>query len=269
VPATRGPGYRVAVKARVAGLIALGALLGLGLVSTIGPPGSSDAKSSIRVLVFSKTAGFRHDSISAGVQTIRDLGKANGFSVAATESASAFKPKRLGRYDAVIFLNTTGDILSARQQAAFKRYIRHGGGFVGIHSAADTEHEWPFYGGLVGAYFQSHPEVQPATVGIVDRTHLSTRHLPEHWARTDEWYNLAANPRGRVHVLAVLDESSYLGGTMGSDHPIAWCHLYRGGRSWYSGGGHTVAAYAEPAFRTHLLGGIRWAAGRGPGDCRP
>lgn len=252
----------------MAGLTGLGALLGLGLVSVIALSGSCEAKSSIRVLVFSKTAGFRHDSISAGVQTIRDLGRANDFSVAATESGSGFKPKRLRGYDAVVFLNTTGDVLGPRQQVAFKRYIRQGGGFVGIHSATDTEYEWPFYGGLVGAYFQSHPQVQPATVEIVDRTHPSTRHLPERWARTDEWYNLATNPRGRVHVLAVLDESSYLGGTMGSDHPIAWCQLYRGGRSWYTGGGHTVAAYAEPAFRKHLLGGIRWAAGRGSADCR-
>ena len=252
----------------MAGPIALAALLALVLVSAIGPYGNSEAKSSVRVLVFSKTAGFRHDSISPGVQAIRDLGRAKGFSVDATENASALKPKRLRGYDAVVFLNTTGDILGQRQQAAFKRYIRHGGGFVGIHSATDTEHEWPFYGGLVGAYFQSHPQVQPATVEIVDRNHPSTRNLPARWLRTDEWYNLATNPRGTVHVLAVLDESSYLGGTMGSDHPIAWCHLYRGGRAWYTGGGHTVEAYAEPMFRKHLLGGIRWAAGRGAADCR-
>jgi type 1 glutamine amidotransferase len=229
----------------------------------------AEAKPSLRVLVFSKTAGFRHDSIPAGIQAIRSLGQANGFSVAATEDAATFRAKRLRSYDAVVFLNTTGDVLAPRQQRAFKSYIRQGGGWVGVHSAADTEYGWPFYGGLLGAYFQSHPAVQPATIRITDRSHPSTRNLPQPWNRTDEWYNFAADPRGRVHVLAVLDESTYSGGTMGGDHPIAWCHPYKGGRAWYTAGGHTIEAYAEPTFREHLLGGILWAAGRVPGDCRP
>ena len=181
----------------------------------------------------------------------------------------------------MVFLSTTGNVLDAAQQAAFERYIRAGGNFVGVHAAADTEYDWPFYGGLVGAYFKSHPivpHVQTATVRVADRRHPSTRHLPDHWVRADEWYDYRANPRGNVHVLATLDERTYrstippappgFGGQMGADHPIAWCHRYQGGRSWYTGGGHTDASYGEPAFRKHLLGGIRWAAGITKGGCR-
>jgi type 1 glutamine amidotransferase len=230
-------------------------------------PGAVAAKPTSSVLVYSRTTGFRHDSIPAGIEAIRKLGTANGFRVAATESPGAFTRKRLRRYRAVVFLNTTGDVLPPKGQAAFRRFIRAGGGFVGVHSAADTEHDWPFYGGLVGAYFASHPAVQPATVDVGDRRHPSTRRLPARWMRTDEWYNFRSNPLGSVHVLATVDESTYAGGTMGSNHPIAWCHRYRGGRAWYTAGGHTPAAFAEPLFRAHLLGGIRWASGAVKGHC--
>lgn len=221
-----------------------------------------------KILVFSKTAGFRHDSIPAGVQAIRDLGAGNGFTVNHTEDGAAFTASNLAQYKAVVFLNTTGDVLNATQQTAFESYIKGGGGFAGVHSAADTEYDWPFYGGLVGAYFRSHPATQQAQVKVEDRAHASTGHLPATWTRTDEWYNYRTNPRPDLHVLATLDEGSYSGGDMG-DHPTSWCQPYQGGRSWYTGGGHTIASYGEPAFRTHLLGGIHYAAGVSKADCRP
>ncbi|WNM37244.1 lectin [Micromonospora halotolerans] len=221
------------------------------------------------VLVFSKTAGFRHDAIPAGIQAVRDLGAANNFTVTATEDAAQFTTANLARYEAVVFLNTTGDVLDPTQQAAFEAYVGAGGGYVGVHAAADTEYDWPFYGNLVGAWFASHPAIQPATVRVEDRAHAATAHLPQAWNRTDEWYNYRTNARSTAHVLATLDESSYSGGSMGGDHPHAWCKTYAGGRSFYTGGGHTQASYADPAFRAHLLGGIRYAAGRAKADCRP
>ncbi|MGW2233907.1 ThuA domain-containing protein [Streptomyces sp. NPDC001759] len=244
----------------------VGAALLLGCVS--GPAASHPAEGK-RVLVFSKTAGFRHDSIPDGVAAMRQLGSEGGFTVDATEDATAFTAKNLRRYDAVVFLSTTGDVLDAAQQSAFEGYIRQGGGYVGVHAAADTEYDWAFYGGLAGAYFQSHPAIQPATVDVEDRAHPATSGLARTWSRTDEWYNYRSNPRDRAHVLASLDESSYTGGTMNGDHPIAWCQNYRGGRAFYTGGGHTKESYAEPAFRQHLSGGIRWAVGDAQADCRP
>ncbi|MEU3979088.1 ThuA domain-containing protein [Streptomyces sp. NPDC026672] len=245
---------------------AVGTALLLGCVTA---PAVSHEPAGKRVLVFSKTAGFRHDSIPEGIAAIRELGGTNGFRVDTTEDATAFTGRNLRRYDAVVFLSTTGDVLDAGQQKAFEGYIRHGGGYVGVHAAADTEYDWAFYGGLAGAWFQNHPAIQPATVNVEDRGHPATSGLARTWERTDEWYNYRSNPRERAHVLASLDESSYSGGTMNGDHPIAWCQDYQGGRSFYTGGGHTKESYADPAFRQHLLGGIRWAVGDAQADCRP
>jgi type 1 glutamine amidotransferase len=215
--------------------------------------------SAARILVFSKTAGFRHTSIEPGVSALRALGTANGFSIDATEDAGQFTAANLRRYQAVVFLSTTGDVLNEAQQAAFMAYIRQGGGFVGIHAAADTEYGWPWYGKLLGAYFASHPAPAQARLRVEDRGHPSTSTLPDPWARFDEWYDFRTNPRSQgVTVLLTLDESSYSGGQM---HPIAWYHEYDGGRSWYTAGGHTEASFSEPKFLEHLLGGIRYAAG--------
>lgn len=224
--------------------------------------GASEQPDSFRVLVFSKTTGFRHTSIPNGIAAVQRLGAAHGFGVDATEDAAAFTPDNLARYGAVIFLNTTQTVLDDDQKAAFQAYIRGGGGFVGVHAASDTEYDWPWYGRLVGTYFKSHPAIQDATVHVVDRTHASTRHLPEAWARQDEWYDFRAQPHDQVRILARLDEETYEGGQMGEDHPIAWYHVFDGGRAWYTGMGHTEASYEEPLFLEHLLGGIRWAAGR-------
>ncbi|NUK10496.1 ThuA domain-containing protein [Streptomyces lunaelactis] len=222
-----------------------------------------------RILVFSKTAGFRHDSIPAGIAALKELGKTSNITVDATEEAAQFTTSNLARYDAVVFLSTTGDVLGAEQQKAFENYVATGGGYMGVHAAADTEYDWKFYGGLVGAYFASHPQIQPATVRVEDHTHPSTTHLDDAWERTDEWYNYRTNPRGTARVLATLDETTYQGGTMKGDHPIAWCQTYEGGRAFYTGGGHTKESYAEPAFRQHLLGGLRYASGQVKADCKP
>jgi cytochrome c len=216
----------------------------------------------IRVLVFTKTAAFRHTSIPVAISTFRDLGVRNALAVDATEDAAAFSDARLARYDVVAFVLTTGDVLDDSQQAAFQRFVRGGGGFVGVHSASDTEHDWPWYGGLVGAFFRAHPAIQSAAVDIARVRDLSTARLPRRWVRTDEWYAFTSPPRG-VGVLATLDETSYAPGetAMGGSHPIAWSHAYDGGRAWYTALGHTESSYGEPLFRAHLLGGILYAAG--------
>ncbi len=220
------------------------------------------AESRFAVLVFTKTAGYRHDSIPHGIRAIEELGALHGFAVDSTEDGARFSDAILPRYKAVVFLNTTGDILDPAEKAAFERYIRSGGGFVGIHSASDTKYGWPWYGRLVGAWLASHPQIQRATVHIANPNHPSTSGLPASWERTDEWYNFRSNPRGAVQVLATLDETTYSGGTMGADHPITWCQNIDGGRSWYTAMGHTAESYAEPLFQLHLLGGIESAAGR-------
>lgn len=218
----------------------------------------------IRLLVFSKTAAFRHASIPDAIAALRRLAASQGVAIDFTEDSTVFTDANLARYNAVVFLLTTGTILDADQQAAFERYIEHGGGFAGVHSASDTEYNWPWYGQLVGAYFDrvhGHSQVVQATVHVVDRNHPSTSMLPAVWIRTDEWYNFATNPSKTVHVLLTVDERTYRGGVMGANHPIAWYHTFDGGRSWYTAMGHTSESYSEPLFLAHLWGGILYAAG--------
>jgi cytochrome c len=240
-------------------LIAGAALIGAALASP-------HATSGHRILVFSKTDGFRHASIPVAVRAVRELGARSGVAVDATEDADAFTPSNLARYDAVVFLLTTGDVLNDGQQAAFERYIRSGGGFAGVHSAADTEYGWGWYGSLLGARFRSHPQIQRASIRVENRAHPSTAGLPANWVRADEWYNFTRRSRRGVKVLARLDETSYAPGqgAMGADHPIAWSQAFEGGRAWFTGGGHTDESFSEPLFRRHLLGGIRYAAGLTP-----
>ena len=191
-------------------------------------------RNAARVLVFSKTTGYRHASIANGKIAIQNLGKQNGFDVDTTENADAFNENDLKKYAAVVFLNTTQDVLNYSQQVAFERFIQAGGGFAGIHSAADTEYDWGWYGDLCGAWFESHPEIQAASINVVDNSHLSTKHLPATWNRTDEWYNYK-KLNTDVKVLLKLDEKTYKGGKMGDNHPIAWYHEFDGGRSFYTG----------------------------------
>ncbi len=214
-----------------------------------------------RILLFTKTIGFTHGSIPFAVSAIRTSVEQSGFTVDDSNDASLFNPTDLASYDAVVFVMTTGNVLNNDQQLAFEEFIRAGNGFAGIHSATDTEYDWPWYGELVGAYFNNHPSIQEATINIEDPGHPSMQGLDTPWIRTDEWYNFQDNPRANVNVLATLDESTYNGGNMGDDHPVIWYHEYDGGRSWYSAGGHTSASYSDAQFMSHILGGILYAVG--------
>jgi cytochrome c len=228
---------------------------------------SSCQQEDPHVLVFTKTSGFYHTSIPAGVEAIKRLGAENGFAVDTTSNSELFTEENLQNYAAVIFLSTTGEVLNHYQEADFERFIQAGGGYVGIHAAADTEYHWGWYGRLVGGYFldhpginDPHPNVQEGIIEVVDHSHPSTGFLPEQWVRTDEWYSYQ-NFNENVNVLMTLDESSYDGGVQMGYHPIAWYHEYDGGRAFYTGGGHTSESYEEELFLRHLLEGIKYAIG--------
>ena len=209
------------------------------------------------VLIFSKTNGYRHESIGAGIAAIKKLGETNHFAVDATEDSLAFTDDNLAKYNAVIFLNPTGNVLGEAEQKAMEKFIQKGGGFVGIHAATDCEYDWPWYVKMVGASFLSHPEQQVAKLVVKDNSHISTKHLPAIWERKDEWYNFK-NMNPDVNVLLTIDESSYKGGKNGTVHPMAWYHAYDGGLAFYTELGHTNESFSEPAFLQHLLGGIKY-----------
>ena len=220
-------------------------------------------KEPAKVLVFSKTAGFRHESIAAGIEAIKKLGEKYNFTVDTTENSDRFNEENLRNYKVVVFLNTTGDVLNKQQQNDFERFIQAGGGYVGVHAAADTEYNWPWYGQLVGGYFESHPNnpnVRTATFNVIDKTHISTDSLPDTWERTDEFYNYK-NIQEDLNVLITIDESTYEGGTNGDFHPMSWYHDFDGGRAFYTAMGHTNESYDEPLFLKHLAGGMLYALG--------
>ena len=227
--------------------------------SLSGKPQSPPLSRSI--LVFSKTMGFRHDSIPVGRNAITELGIKRGWTVTCTEDANIFQPSKLRTFDTIVFLSTTGKFLDKNQEKALVDFIHHGGGFAGIHAAADAEYDWPWYGKLVGAFFQHHPAQQEVVVKIEDTNNPITQGLPNPWKRRDEWYDYKTDPRDSVHVLASLDQSSYTGSTMGADHPIMWCHEFEGGRAWYTGMGHTQESYQDPLFLNMIAAGIEWSCG--------
>ena len=231
---------------------------GLFLIMALMVFSFSVPKKMPAVLVFCKTNGFRHSSIPVGITAIKAMGEANKFMVEATEDSLAFTNENLAKYKAVIFLSTTGNVLGEAQEKALEKFIQQGGGFVGVHAAADCEYDWPWYVKMVGASFLSHPEQQVAKLLVKDKSHRSTKHLPDTWERKDEWYNFKSmNPD--VKVLITIDENSYKGGANGDNHPMAWFHAYDGGRAFYTELGHTEESFSEPLYLQHLLGGIQYA----------
>ena len=220
-----------------------------------------------RVLVFSKTAGYHHESIADGNVAIQQLGSQNNFDVDTTSNAAMFEEDSLKKYIAIVFLSTTGDVLNYKQEAAFERFIQAGGGYMGIHAAADCEYDWGWYGRLAGAYFLDHPgindsfpNIQEGVLNVVDTNSMATKHLPASWKRTDEFYSFKKISKD-VKVIMTIDEKSYHGGKNGDNHPMAWYHEYDGGRAFYTELGHTKESFSEANYLKHILGGIQYAIG--------
>ncbi|MCK8610888.1 ThuA domain-containing protein [Agromyces sp. C10] len=282
------------VQRAVTGLCAAGVALGLGVVAMPAQAADDD----YRVLVVGETLGFRHSHIDDTTNAIIALGEEHGFAVDVWDPPQGTSPGQpsltlpstpftstadLSKYATIIFaspVDATNNLdpnrprlLDDTELAAFQGYIRGGGGYVGLHAATDSMHTVPWYSELTGgsARFRNHPAQQTATMRVENPSHPSTEMLPTEWVRFDEWYNFTTNPRDKVHVLITLDESTYNPGSgrMGADHPIAWCHNFEGGRSWYEGAGHTDASWHDPLFLEHILKGIEWTAGvvTGGGDC--
>ncbi len=230
-------------------------------------PGAGEAvthaveESRGNILIFSKTTGFRHDSIEPGQEALTEWANRRGYSTSVTEDADYFTAGNLSGYDAVVFMNTSGTLFNSSQREAFEGYIRNGGGYVGVHAASDTEYDWPWYGELVGAWFDNHPPgVFDAEVNVVDCDHISTHMLPERWVRIDEWYNFQEVP-AHVNELLEMDTDSYEGSDHPGEHAISWYHEYDGGRAFYTAMGHTSESFSERLFMRHLWGGILYAMG--------
>ncbi|WP_331769001.1 ThuA domain-containing protein (plasmid) [Embleya sp. NBC_00888] len=226
-----------------------------------------------RALLFTESAGFVHDSKQAAITMVQNLADQHDFEVVHAPDSSGFTDANLAGFDVIILAQASGDVWNAAEEGAFERYVRAGGGVVAIHNPLDMEPNFPFYRSLIGTEFTSHTASAgvTATALVSDRAHPSTKDLPREWTRSEEWYAFTRTVRGDKHVLVQLDERSYpsspAAGRMGPDHPVTWCDDYQGGRTWITSMGHSIAAYADPLLRAHVLGGIEYAAGAEPGDC--
>lgn len=233
---------------------------------------SSNARANekqFKVLLFTKTAGWHHQSLLEGVSAMKGLARKHHFELEWHEDAQKFSDESLQSYDAVIFLNTTGDVLNLKQQQAFINFIQGGKGFVGIHSAADTEKDWPWFTQLVGRTFKIHPHIQTARINVLNRNFPGLERMPDSFLWTDEWYDFGPENVSGLNYLITVDERTYdthadwgdvKGEGMGAFHPIAWYHNFDGGRSFYTGFGHVPAVYENPLFLDHVFAGIYWAA---------
>ena len=220
------------------------------------------------ILIFSKTNGFRHKSIEPGILAITKAAADRGWTVQATENGAIFNTESLRTFKVIVFLSTTGDILTQEQKVAFEQFVENGGGYAGVHSASDTEHNWPWYDRLLGTHFKSHTlfpkHIAEAEINTETSSHTATKHLPKRWAKRDEWYNFKSNVRGKegIEILLSLNEASYTSifpKRMGADHPIAWTNLMVKGRMFYTAMGHNSETFANPDALQHILGGIEWA----------
>lgn len=227
------------------------------------------AQPQFKALLFTKTAGWHHQSINEGVDAIRDLASRHQFQVDWEEMASRFSDENLKKYDVIIFLSTTADVLNDEQQAAMERFIQSGKGFVGIHAASDTEYDWEWYTQLVGRMFVIHPANQTAKVTVEDRNFPGIERMPNSFLFTDEWYTFTEEKVEGLNYLLTIDEESYNAKAdwgskksegMGDFHPISWYHEFDGGRSFYTAMGHMPQTYEDRMFLEHLFGGIYWAA---------
>ncbi len=231
------------------------------------------------ILVFSKTNSFIHkEAIPAAEALFKNLGKNNDWSVYVTENGAIHNPEDLAEFDAIVWNNVTGDVLTEAQQQAMINYIQNGGGWIGLHGAGDSSSSWAWLiDTLVGARFNQHPypeQFQQATMVIEGRDDPIVSHLPPRWERVDEWYSFTESPRNKgMTILATLDESTYTQDfrgeniSMGADHPIIWKHCQGRGRALYSAPGHTAESYAEPDYITLLERATAWAAGLEGNDC--
>ncbi|MCB0648391.1 MAG: ThuA domain-containing protein [Saprospiraceae bacterium] len=225
-------------------------------------------KKEFSVLLYTKTAGFHHESIHEGVEAMRKMANEHFFTLEWHEDASRFNDNFLKNFDAVVFLSTTGDIFNEEQQAAMERFIKSGKGFVGIHAAADTEYDWPWYNQLVGRMFRIHPTIQTAKLKMIDKN-FPGNNFRDGQLWTEEWYQYNEEKIGDLKYILAVDERTYnpkanwgrvQGEGMGEFHPIAWYHEFDGGRSFYTGLGHMGATWSIKEFTDHVFGGLYWAA---------
>jgi type 1 glutamine amidotransferase len=213
-----------------------------------------------KILIFNKANGFVHKSIEAGTEAIISLQETYPFTITTSNDSLVFRDSILTNYDVILFMSTSGVIFDDEGRVAFQKFIRDGGGFVGVHGASTTEYDWAWFGKMIGNHFDDHPKIQKAKLQILKNDEPSTKHLQSIWDWEDEWYNWRNEFDPNVEVLITVDEKTYEGGKHGDFHPISWRQEFEGGRSWYTAIGHEIESYNDANFMQHIAGGIIWVS---------
>jgi type 1 glutamine amidotransferase len=208
-----------------------------------------------RLLVFTETSGYRHESIEAGVAMFNKQAAAWNVVVTHSVNSSDFTTENLRNYDVIVFLSNTGTVFEEPERLALQQYVRNGGRIMGIHFCIDAEPYWGWYGQLFGARFVDHPVIQPATCKVL--AHPATSGLPAQWVRSDEWYNFKSLAADN-NPLITVDETTYTGGTHGAYHPVSWYRYFDGGKVFYTAMGHDPSYYSEELFIAHIKAGLTW-----------
>jgi len=221
---------------------------------------------AINVLVFSKTTGYRHDSIPAGIRMFHKLASdTNLFKVTASEDASLFTSSSLAQYQVIVLLQNIGDdIFTPSELEALRAWVKNGGGIVAIHGAAAAMQGNEYYTNLVGASFDTHPDPEPGTI-VPEESGLKHQIMNccggrEGWK--DEWYNFHTHPRENKNLQILLkgDPKTFQGGKHGDDHPLVWCQEFEGGRVFFTSLGHFDEAYEDPWFVGQVERGLLWVS---------
>jgi type 1 glutamine amidotransferase len=244
-----------------------------------------------KLLIYTRTLGFRHPSIPVGVKAITLLGEKTGAYVAYhSEDESDFEPGKLRAFDAVLMLNTTGDCLRPKgnnKEEVDKReemlkkslvdFVAGGKGLMGIHAATDTYHTWKDYSQMMGGVFAGHPWTKKVPVKNVEPAHpLNAMFGGKDFEIFDEIYQFtltSALPTERKFLLE-LDTSKMRDARIGirkeaGPYPISWVSTYGKGRTFYCSLGHREEIYCEPAILKHYLAGLQYALGDLDVDASP
>jgi type 1 glutamine amidotransferase len=233
------------------------------------------SKMGRKVLIFTRTKGFRHGSIPTAAKAIAMMGEKTGaYSAVHSEDPNMFEADKLKDFDAVFMINTTGECLDegdAEKHARLKQnlvdFVKGGKGLAGTHSATDTYGGWKEYNDMMGGAFNGHPWHEAVPVRLLDKDHpLNKVFGGEGFTITDEIYqfrNDTANPKDRRMLLAL--DAGWDGLKRGNREdkffPVSWISKYGDGRTFYCSLGHRDEIYYNPTILQHYLAGFQYVLG--------
>ncbi len=231
------------------------------------PSTAHRSKKPHHILIYSGSKGYRHGSIELGVEAIRRMGKKTGaYTSDEAKDVSVFTDKNLKKYDAIVFVSSTGEIFKkAAHRKALMKFVKGGKGIVGIHAATDANYKWLEYGQMMGGYFNGHPwrSNTPVYVNIEDKKHkLCECFHGKGLSFKEEIYQFKNYSRKGKRVLLGINlaKSTKVRGLKrkDNDYPVAWIKRHGRGRVFYCSLGHNHFMFWHPQVLKFYLNGIQY-----------